>query len=212
MSNGPVPTFQIRGLWVAVTKPAGWLTIDGSRAQTAQTEPRPVLKSWLEDQLAQKIWVVHRIDLQTSGIVLFALNADAHRQASVWFEKHQVRKAYDFLAQGEPRLPVMKVDKPIEGARSVTQLEVKERFTACFLDRAIPHSGRRHQIRIHLADLKHPILGDTQYGGKAALGELTIQRVALHAARLELPDGQKFEAPWPEDFQSWVTQLRAKLS
>lgn len=188
-------------------KPAGWLTI---AASNPSENPHPVLRSYLEAELKRQLWVVHRIDIQTSGLVLFALNAGAHREASIWFEKHQVRKAYDFIASGSPRLPIQKIDKPIEGARSITQLELKERFgKECFLGRAVPLTGKRHQIRIHLSGEGSPILGDSQYGGLKKWGALSIDRVALHAAKLELPDGQKFEAPWPEDFKSWVAQLRA---
>jgi 23S rRNA-/tRNA-specific pseudouridylate synthase len=69
-------------------------------------------------------------------------------------------------------------------------------------------TGRTHQIRIHLSGAGHPILGDTQYQGPRTLGTLTIPRVALHALRLELPGGEVFESPWPEDFASWVEALR----
>ena len=109
------------------------------------------------------------------------------------------------------------MNEPIRGASCVTQVEVLEKFpwgesTDIFLAKVFPRTGRRHQIRIHLAKSGHPILGDVQYGGPKEVkrGEhtLVVERVALHAGSLELPTGEKFEAPFPEDFSSWLSQLR----
>jgi 23S rRNA-/tRNA-specific pseudouridylate synthase len=200
--------------WLVVAKPAGWLTIPGRAS--SQGVKYPVLQEWAEKAHGGKLWVVHRIDLETSGVLLFAKNAESHRVANQWFEKHEVKKAYDFLAQGSPTTPIMKASDPIEGKPSVTQLEVKERFQGAFLGRATPLSGRRHQIRIHLSKKGHPILGDVEYGGPKNLeipgsdNQIEIGRVALHAAKLELPSKEKFEANWPEDFQSWVDRLRVE--
>lgn len=194
--------------WVVVDKPSGWLTIPGrDRAQAEK-----VLVNWLERELGCPSWVVHRIDRETSGIVLFARNARAHQKASLWFQRHQVKKQYDLLASGQPGTPILRIRGPIEGAPSVTQIERRESFGHCFLARATPLTGRRHQIRIHLASLGHPLLGDSRYQGprEVVIGArtLVIGRVALHAARLELPGHEAFEAPWPPDFQSWVEALR----
>ena len=207
MSKEPTPQILAQtDRWLVLNKPAGWLTIPG-RGEA------PVLKAWAEKELGAQIWVVHRIDRDTSGVVLFAKTAQAHREANEWFEKHRVKKAYDFLAQGNPSSPIFKVNAPIEGAASLTQIEVRERLGSGFLGRAVPLSGRRHQIRIHLAQKGHPLLGDAEYGGPKSLltsqGErLDVVRVALHAASLELPGGERFEAPWPLDFSQWVERLR----
>lgn len=199
--------------WFVVSKPAGWLTIPGRASGKGVSHP--VLQEWAEKAHGGKLWVVHRIDLETSGVLLFAKTAESHRVANQWFEKHEVRKAYDFLALGSPAAPIMKANDPIEGKPSVTQLEAKERFQGAFLGRATPLSGRRHQIRIHLSKKGHPILGDREYGGPGLIEnpgletQIEIGRVALHAAKLELPGGEHFEAQWPEDFQSWVGKLRS---
>lgn len=200
--------------WIAVDKPSGWLTIPG-RGQRSSSAPSkaPVLAEWLEKELGARIWVVHRIDRETSGLVLFARSAEAHREASLWFQRHQVKKQYDLLAEGVPGAPILRIGKPIGGASSITQIERRESYGACFLARATPVTGRRHQIRIHLAGRGHALLGDVEYQGRKELvvGDRTllIGRVALHAARLELPGGESFEAPWPGDFQGWVDFLRA---
>jgi 23S rRNA-/tRNA-specific pseudouridylate synthase len=188
--------------WAVVAKPAGWLTIPG-RVEA------PVLNQWLEAELGEKVFVVHRIDRETSGVVLFARSEAAHRKANTWFQEHQIKKEYDCLAEGSPRVPLLRIKAPIEGASSATQLEVKESFAAgAFWAKARPLTGRRHQIRIHLAGQGFPLLGDPKYGGKRNFASIEIARVALHARRLELPSGEVFEAEWPEDFSGWVSALR----
>ncbi|MDR3607902.1 MAG: RNA pseudouridine synthase [Oligoflexia bacterium] len=197
--------------WLVIDKPSGWLVIPGRPARDAIEQSRPVLKEWAEKQLGQALFVVHRIDLETSGVLVFARNEEAHREANGWFARHEVKKFYDLLAQGRgPRAPMARIAIPIEGAPSITQLEVRERFGKglAFLGRARPLSGRRHQIRIHLAESGFPLLGDSRYHGPMQIGPIRIPRVALHAAKLELPSGEIFESPWPEDFSAWVTELR----
>jgi 23S rRNA-/tRNA-specific pseudouridylate synthase len=199
--------------WLVLFKPAGWLTIPGRAASGAKGAP-PILSEWAA-QAHGPIWIVHRLDRETSGVILLARTAEAHRQAGFWFQRHQVRKSYDLLALGAPRAPTVRIKEAIEGSPSVTQLECREQYEGCFLARALPLSGRRHQIRIHLAGEGHALLGDAQYGGPKEvarpLGEpLRVSRVALHAARLELPSGEVFEARWPEDFSAWVARLRGE--
>ncbi|MCM2323924.1 MAG: RNA pseudouridine synthase [Oligoflexia bacterium] len=199
--------------WVVAYKPAGWLTIPGrpGGSVAGAAPPTGVLSKWAEERYG-RIWVVHRIDRDTSGLVLFAREAESHRQANEWFQKHQVRKTYDCLATGVPAAPVFRIARPIEGAPSVTQIEVRESYQEGFLARVRLHTGRRHQIRIHLAGEGYPLWGDTRYQGptQVRLGgrQLGIERVALHAAKLELPTGEAFEAYWPEDFKGWVERLR----
>lgn len=208
MSNLILPTLiSATSRWLVVSKPAGWLTIPG-RSEC------PVLSDWVKTQYGP-IWIVHRLDVETSGIVLFARSAQDHREASQWFEKRQVKKTYFSLAGGKPASPVFKVKEPIQGAASLTQIEVQEVFFAGFLARVFPQTGRRHQIRIHLANRGHPIWGDSQYGGshQVALCEeagqvLEIPRVALHAGQLELPTREVFMAEFQEDFSGWLKKLR----
>jgi len=200
--------------WIVVYKPPGWLTIPGrpSKKEAGECSPLAVLIDWVRIQEANA-WVVHRLDRDTSGVVLFARNPEAHRRANEWFQKHQVKKAYDCLAIGLPKSPMMRLKNPIEGASSLTQVEVKESYLEGFLARVVPFTGKRHQIRIHLSREGHPLWGDPEYGGlfEVTIGKtpVTINRVALHSARLELPTREVFEAPWPDDFKSWVDQLRA---
>lgn len=192
--------------WLVISKPPGWLSIPGRDPGAAG-----VLSEWASAQFG-KVWVVHRLDRETSGLILFARTAEAHREAGIWFQKHQVKKFYDCLASGIPAAPVLKIQHPIEGSPSTTQAEIRESFAEGFLARVRLVTGRRHQIRIHLSKEGFPLWGDAQYGGapSVVLGdhELKVGRVALHSSRLELPSGEKFDAPWPEDFAGWVQALR----
>lgn len=191
--------------WLVLAKPPGWLTVPGRGTN-------PVVSEWAREKYGE-IWTVHRLDRDTSGVLLMAHSAAAHRKAGLWFQKHEVKKNYDFLAKNSSSAPVFKVKVPVEGKPATTQFEVIESYgQKAFLGRAIPLTGRRHQIRIHLAAENHAIYGDSEYGGITSLdlsrAVVKFDRVALHARKLVLPTGEAFEAPWPEDFAKWVKELR----
>ena len=192
--------------WLVLAKPAGWLSIPG------RGESLGVLSDWATSEIKSPVWTVHRLDRETSGVILFALSEKAHQEANRWFAAHTVKKIYDCLAEGLPRAPVLKLNGPVEGRKSLTQIEVKELYQEGFLAQVRPLTGRRHQIRIHLSGEGHPIWGDTLYKGAKEIRIKTdtfgVPRVALHARRLELPGGEKYECPWPHDFSEWVERLR----
>jgi 23S rRNA-/tRNA-specific pseudouridylate synthase len=197
--------------WLVVNKPASWLTIAG-RSRTGEASKNPVLIHWLRSRYPEAR-IVHRLDQETSGVILFARTRETHREACIWFQKRQVKKQYCCLASGTASLPIMKIQTPIQGAACTTQVEVRERFAGAFFAHVRPLTGRRHQIRIHLAGQDCPILGDVTYGGARSLADIEIKRVALHAMSLEIPDGSrflKFEAPLPDDFQGWLNRLRSE--
>ena len=196
--------------WFVVSKPPGWLTVPG---RGISQESTPVLVDWARAVTSSNLWVVHRLDLETSGLVVFARTAEDHRRANLWFQDRKVKKTYLCLAQGTPSFPFFKVNAPIAGAPSVTQIEVKHQYSLGFVAQIYPRTGRRHQIRIHLSSKGHPIWGDVTYGGarQVQIGRKSIEisRVALHALTLELPSGEKFEAPVPLDFENWMSELKA---
>jgi len=185
--------------WLVVNKPAGWLTIPGRGSS-------PVLQAWLTERHGP-LWVVHRLDRDTSGVILFAKTPEAHRKAGLWFQDHQVRKTYDCVAQGVAAMPMFRIDQPIEGAKAVTQIEVRKQGAEAFHARVSPLTGKRHQIRIHLSSRGHPLWGDPEYGGPREAMGIAIPRVALHASELRLPSGEKFSAPWPGDLAGWIGVL-----
>lgn len=202
-----VPILFESNEFLVVNKPPGILTIPG-RDPGAES-----LLNILSQK--QKLWVVHRLDRETSGCLIFAKNESSHREACKWFENHETKKEYVTFATGEPRVPVQKFDAPVEGARALSQMSVSGRFSGGFIAVVRIVTGRRHQIRIHLSGGGYPIFGDPTYGGRRDLdtgeGLVVFSRVALHAKKLELPNGLKFEAPYPDDFQNWSQQLGVKL-
>lgn len=216
---------------VAVDKPAGMPVVPG-RSEAGG----PPLRERLEAQLGQRLWVVHRLDRDTSGVLLLALDAATHRAASLAFEHGTPEKRY--LALVSPPLggPVrvdaalvparrsrMRVARPgEEGKSAVTELVPVETFDEVALVEARPLTGRTHQIRVHLRHAGAPLLVDPQYGRPDPVSERrlggasdapVLARTPLHASRLVLPgsDGlpaADVSAPLPADMARALTLLR----
>lgn len=222
--------FEGAGL-LAVDKPAGMLVIPG-RGEGGG----PSLREVLEAQLKRKVYVVHRLDRDTSGVMVFALEPAVHRTLSMAFESGKVHKRYLALVEGRLEAPRvvdaalaparkgrMRVARPgEEGKPSRTRVRPVEVFAAASLVEAEPMTGRTHQIRVHLLSEGHPLLVDHQYGRDEPLkakdvggeGEdVVLARTPLHAARLELPalpgvEARALESPLPEDMARTVELLR----
>jgi tRNA pseudouridine32 synthase / 23S rRNA pseudouridine746 synthase len=200
---------QIDLLWcdevlLAVNKPAGLLTIPDGYNPTL-----PHLAGLLEAQFG-RIWVVHRLDKDTSGVILFARNADVHRELNVQFANRETCKTYHAIVVGEPGWQETEVCLPLtvngdrghrtiidprQGKSAETHLSVLERYVGFSLVIAEPHTGYTHQIRAHLAAIGLPILRDPLYRSLRPLtpaqiqaarimDHLPIRRTALHAFRL----------------------------
>jgi 23S rRNA pseudouridine1911/1915/1917 synthase len=181
--------------------------------------------------------IVHRLDRETSGALVVAKNDLAHRDLAAQFKARQVQKTYRALVWGLPRAARGLVDAPIgrhptarvrmairaDGRPARTSWEVIGRFDPMALVELHPETGRTHQIRVHLASLGHPIVGDRLYGGRrnpdrvpdqlrAALA--AYDGLALHALRLEFrhPGTARrltIEAPLPENLAALVQALRS---
>jgi RluA family pseudouridine synthase len=167
---------------------------------------------------------VHRIDRDTSGLVLFARTGHAHHRLDVQLRAGKIRREYLALVYGVMADDHGTIDAPIArnprnpslravregGEAALTRYEVVERFAAATLVRLELETGRTHQIRVHMQHAGHPVLGDRQYGRK---GLDTIKRQALHAERLAFvhpSSGERIEltAPLAPDMQAAVDTLR----
>jgi tRNA pseudouridine32 synthase / 23S rRNA pseudouridine746 synthase len=203
---------------LAVNKPAGLSTIPGGWDGDSTS-----LVELLEPDFG-RLWVVHRLDKVTSGVVIFARDAGSHRELNMLFEHHQAHKLYHAITVGTPpwddhiaRHP-LRIDQGHrhrtvvdhgQGKPSETAFHVMERFDGYALLSVIPATGRTHQVRAHASALGFPLLGDTLY--RAPQTSL-IQRPALHAWSLEFDFGGKLlllSAPYPSDFIEALNKLRA---
>jgi 23S rRNA pseudouridine1911/1915/1917 synthase len=182
--------------------------------------------------------IVHRLDRGTSGLLVVAKDDETHRALAQQFAGRTVEKEYLALVLGVPARREGTIDAPVgrdpvhrkrmsarspRGREARSSYAVQEAFDGAALLRVRIHTGRTHQIRVHLASLGHPVAGDATYGGtrpppsrqaasRAALASL--ERPALHAARLAFTHpgtGQRviFESPLPSDLQAVVDRLRA---
>ena len=164
-----------------------------------------------------KLWVVHRLDKFTSGVVICAKNAYAHRFLNDQFEKRQVRKKYHAILEGVPSWESIVTNQSLRvnsgrshrtiidnsnGKESSTEFHLITSIDCYSLVEASPKTGRTHQIRAHAANLGFPILGDLLYGGHK---NKYINRLALHSHLISFshPSTKLFmeiTAPYPLDF------------
>lgn len=221
-----------------VDKPAGLLVLpDGYDPQS------PHLISVLTPRYGS-LWIVHRLDRHTSGIVIVARNPQAHRALNIQFEKRRVHKVYHALVAGSPdwdrqivKLPLRAdgdrrhrtVADPRNGKNAVTILRKMECYARYCLVEAIPRTGRTHQIRVHLAARRVPVVADELYGdGQGVfLSQIKpdyrpnttkserplLNRLALHAWSLSFEhpatgEACEFQAPYPKDLSITLRYLR----
>ncbi|MDD5674588.1 MAG: RluA family pseudouridine synthase [Chitinivibrionales bacterium] len=143
--------------------------------------------------LGAKAYVVHRLDRLTSGIILFAKSAAAHRDLCMQFERRRVTKKYLALVQGCMQSDIT-INKPLRrfgsgrmgidnaGQEAATEIHVVQASPGRTLLEAFPKTGRQHQIRVHLYSIGHPVIGDPLYGEKRPVGGFA--RLMLHAAEI----------------------------
>ena len=171
--------------------------------------------------------IVHRLDKETSGLIVVAKTATAQTDLVRQLQARTVKREYLAVARGDLARATT-IDAPIgrhprlrtsmavvaSGKPARTHVATLERFGSATLVQCTLETGRTHQIRVHLAAIGHPLLGDPAYGGRAAAGVPAFHRQALHAARLALAHPQtrkrlQWEAPPPPDFVELVASLRA---
>jgi 23S rRNA pseudouridine1911/1915/1917 synthase len=180
--------------------------------------------------------IVHRLDKDTSGVMVIAKNDEAHRALTAAWNSERVTKEYLALVYGTPSQARGRIDAPLGrdprerkrmavvpgGRRAVTEYEVVEPLRSVSLVRCRLHTGRTHQIRVHLKYLGHPIVGDPVYSGpqwrgipdkKVQKALASMERQALHAVLLAIPHPRtgaalRFEAPLPEDLRALIAACR----
>ncbi len=171
-----------------VNKPAGLLAVPGRGA-----DKQDCLSARVQQQFADAL-VVHRLDMATSGLMLFARGAQMQRQLSVMFSTRQIGKKYIAVVQGKldyaageinlpisadwPNRPLQRIDTE-RGRHSLTRYRVLSCDAETTRVELEPVTGRTHQLRVHLAAIGHPILGDALYGDAT-----TAPRLLLHACEL----------------------------
>lgn len=175
---------------LVIDKPAGLPVLPDGWEKDA-----PYLVKMLEEEFG-KTWIVHRLDKVTSGVMVFARTAEAHRALNIQFEDHEADKVYHAIVEGEPKWNEKTAKFPLRadvgkkhrtvvndknGKPSETRFRILKRYQGAALVEAMPMTGRTHQVRVHASALGHPLLGDILYG--ASETDLTT-RPALHAYSL----------------------------
>ena len=190
---------------LVVDKPAGLPSAPTREGDQA-------LLSLLRRRGETPVFLVHRLDVPTSGVLVYARSAAANRTLAAAFARHDVRREYLALVAGAPADATLGLDAPIGGRAARTHVQVVERLgNLAALVRCRLETGRTHQIRIHLNGAGHPVLGDTRFPTRAPLRP---PRLALHAALLGFRHPRSgaeslFESPWPPDLSDYLDRLRS---
>jgi len=222
--------------FIALNKPSGLLSIPDREGREIS------LKVLLKEKYAN-IFTVHRLDRDTSGILIFAKNEEAHKHFSQQFEERRTEKIYTGLVMGTPVVKKETINSPIaehpskkgfmtihrQGKESITDYEVLEEFGQFSWLKFRIHTGRTHQIRVHMKDIGHPLVCDELYGDdkpillsslktrfklskKEEEERPVLKRLALHAFQLKVTDREgilhELEAPLPKDLKALLQQLR----
>jgi len=220
MTNHPLEIEYKDDQILIINKPAGLSVLpEGWEKDSAY-----VVKI-LTEQLG-KIFVIHRLDKTTSGVMVFARTAEAHRALNMQFDQRQARKIYHAIVLGNPKWDEHVARHPLRvnvghkhrtmvddknGKPSETRFKVLKRYPAHTLLEAELMTGRTHQIRVHAYELGYPLLGDVLY---SAPETDIIARPALHAYSLSFNhpttnERLTFTAPYPRDFKSALKKLGA---
>ncbi len=214
--------------FVVVAKPAG-MTVHPTKVAKRHDRGEVYLTDWLiskypeiasvGDDPEERPGIVHRLDKDTSGVIIVARNQLYFEYLKALFKEKTIEKKYIALVYGDVKEDEGTIDKPIgikpgtikrtvNGGKmpkeAITDYKVLKRYDEYTLIEAVPRTGRTHQIRVHLASIGNPIVGDSVYGGKRQKkSKFKLERQFLHARSIsfETKPGHavEFEAPMPED-------------
>ena len=205
---------------IVVDKPAGLSVLPDGWEKDSE-----YLVKMLEERYG-RIFIVHRLDKITSGVMVFARDAETHRALNIQFENHDAQKTYHAILEGNPKWEEKVAKHPLRanvghkhrtmvddknGKPSETRFRVIKRYPESALVEAKPMTGRTHQIRVHAYALGHPLVEDILYGARDMYG---IPRPMLHAQSLSFihpatNERVKFSAPHPADFEDALRILGA---
>jgi RluA family pseudouridine synthase len=205
---------------IVVDKPTGLSVLPDGWEQDSE-----YLVKMLEEEHG-KVFIVHRLDKITSGVMVFARDAETHRALNIQFENHEAQKTYHAILEGNPKWEEKVAKHPLRanvghkhrtmvddknGKPSETRFRVIKRYPESALVEARPMTGRTHQIRVHAYALGHPLVGDMLYGAQETYG---IARPMLHAQSLSFihpatNERVKFSASRPADFEEALKILEA---
>jgi len=205
---------------IVVDKPAGLPVLPDGWEQDSE-----YLVKMLEKKYG-KIYIVHRLDKITSGVMVFARDAETHRALNIQFETHDAQKTYHAIVEGSPKWEEKVAKYPLRanvghkhrtmvddknGKPSETRFRVIKRYTEAALVEAKPMTGRTHQIRVHAYALGHPLVEDALYGARDKYG---LPRPMLHAQSLSFThpvtnESVNFSAPHPAEFDEAIKIIGA---
>ena len=218
---------------IAVNKASG-ISVGGDRWDESKERLDKLIE---RDLKIPKIFTVHRIDKETSGLVIFAKNRENHRSLSMAFEKRNVKKRYTLIVHGRPSWKEITCDLKLVPNGNKKHMTIIDKYKGkesitdfiCVLSagnysvlEAHPQTGRIHQIRVHACALGHPVVCDELYGkmspvklssfkrawrGDPHEERPLLARLGLHALELALPDETAFTAPLAKDISSLIKQL-----
>jgi RluA family pseudouridine synthase len=203
---------------LVVNKPAGLSVLPDGWEKDSE-----YLVKFLEEKYG-RIFIVHRLDKITSGVMVFARDAEAHHALNLQFENHESQKTYHAIIEGTPQWEGKVARYPLRanvghkhrtmvddknGKPSETRFRVIKRYDEATLVEAKPMTGRTHQIRVHAYALGHPLVEDVLYGARDRYG---IGHPMLHAQSLSFlhpttKERVKFSAPHPTDFDEALEHL-----
>lgn len=211
---------------IAINKPTG-LAVQGGTKTEYHLDG---MLEHLKFKNPERPRLVHRIDKDTSGILLLARNAKTAKELAQWFKEGKIRKIYLALVVGVPKIKAGEVDAPLakltgaakekmglaeeDGQKAITLYQVVDQAhkTACLLELE-PKTGRTHQLRVHCALMETPILGDGKYGGTKAFMSGFSKQLHLHAYSLQLPGpkGLIIKAEFPPHIKESVQTLGLQI-
>ena len=219
--------------YVIVNKPSGLASQPGSGTRPGESLVEYLWEWGRREGLDFKPTIAHRLDQETSGMIIAALHGDTLRDFTRMIREHEVDKFYFALVKGNLKKDKGTIDETLtrtdaakgskmkvgengkDAQKAITHYRVKQHYEGYDLVKIKLETGRMHQIRAHFASIGHPLLGDTRYGDFALNREvkktLGLNRLFLHSCRLEFTwqgDKKVFDCPLPKELQDVINQLK----